>query len=524
MVDLLLKKGTIVDGTGAPAFPGDVAVKAGRIVSLGRLEGLQALQEIDITGKVLCPGFIDIHAHADLALLTDPKHQPKVRQGVTTEIFSNCGLGFAPATPQGLRLQREYLLGLFGEDRGIFWNWQSVQEYLSLLDGRTSVNCAYLIPHGAIRVSVMGMERRPATEEEKTQMEKMVRQGMEEGAWGLSTGLWYAPMSFADQEEVVRICRVVAGYGGFYAIHMRDYGEGILSALEEALLIADQAGCPVQVSHLHPTGPQAKGRSQAILERIEQAWSQGIDVTCDTYPYLAGSTLLSALLPYWAQEGGPSALLARLDSPQSRQQIQEALASSRQDWSQVHIVGVHHPDYLPFEGLPLSEIARQKEISEPEVICDLLIKENLKVCFIRHQAFEEDLQAMLKHPAQRVGSDGLHLPGKTHPRLYGCFPRILARYWRDLSLLSLEEAIYKMTGATAERVGLRDRGRIAPGYAADLVVFDPQRVQDLATYDDPCRFPQGIEWVFVNGVPVVAQGEHTGATPGKVLKRGENLG
>lgn len=489
----------------------------GRIEAIGSLAGAQAGHVIDATGQVVAPGFIDIHTHADIALLARPSHEPKVMQGVTTEVFSNCGLGFAPVTAEALAIQREYLLGLFGDDRGVAWNWRSVAEFLDRYRGGIATNAVYLIPHGAVRVSVMGMADRPATAEELAAMVALVRRGMEEGARGLSSGLWYAPMSYAAPEEPIALCRAVAEYGGFFAIHMRDYGDRIIDALEEAIRIGEAASVPVQVSHLQTTGASNRGRSDEILETIEAARTRGVDVTCDSYPYLAGSTLVQALLPTWAVAVGPAQIMARLADAGTRERVEAELAASPRDWARVHLCGAQSAANRRYEREAFSTIAAARGLPVAALVCALLEEEALQACFICHQSHEEDLRAILTHPSQMVGSDGLHLPGKTHPRLYGTFPRLIARYVREEPVLTLEAAIHKMTGAPAARLGLRDRGRLEVGAAADLVLFDPATIRDTATYEDPCRYPEGIPLVLVNGVPVKEDDQHTGALAGEVI-------
>lgn len=517
--DLIIRGGTVIDGSGEAGYAADVAVRAGRISEIGDLSEAKAAREIDAAGKVVCPGFIDIHTHADVALMARPTHEPKVMQGVTTEVFSNCGLGFAPVTDAGLGIQREYLLGLFGPDVGVDWKWRSVREFLDHYRGHIATNAAYLIPHGSVRVSAMGMADRPATPDERRVMTDMVRQGMEEGAWGLSTGLWYSPMSYADAEENHAICREVARYGGFFAIHMRDYGDNILKALDESYEMSRQSGAALQVSHLQIGGARNWGRAPEVLAHIEGGRASGLDVTYDSYPYTAGSTLVQALLPTWATAGGPPAILERLAEPETRERVVEGMNGVDRDWTRHVLCGARSAGWKAYEGETFSRIAEAEGISIGELVARILVEDELQACFIAHLGDERDLRQILKHPAQMIGSDGLHLPGKTHPRLFGAFPRLLSRYAREQGLLTLEEAVWKMTGFPAQRMGFRDRGQIRKDWAADLVVFDPATVKDTATYEDPCRYPEGIPYVLVNGRVVVDNGQHTGVLAGEVLER-----
>lgn len=516
-MDLIIRNGTVVDGTGAAAYKADVAVDKGKIVEIGDLGAAQADRELDAAGHVVAPGFIDIHTHADIALLARPTHDPKILQGVTTEVFSNCGLGFAPVTDEGLAIQKEYLLGLFGDDAGVDWNWRTVREFLDHYRGRIATNAAYLIPHGSVRVSVMGMDDRAATSEERGKMADMVRQGMEEGAWGLSTGLWYSPMSYADREENIAICKAVAEHGGFFAIHMREYGDQILEALDESYEMSQESGAPLQVSHLQIGGARNWGRAGEVLAHIEAARQRGVDVAFDSYPYTAGSTLVQAILPTWATVGGPSALLERLADPEMRAKIVAAVNASDRDWSRHVLCGARNPKWKAHEGNSFTKIAEDEGVETGEAVCRILVEDELQACFIAHLGDETDLRQILQHPAQMIGSDGLHLPGKTHPRLFGAFPRLLSRYVREQGILTLEQAVWKMTGFPAQRMGFKDRGTLAKGYAADLTLFDPATIRDVATFDDPCRYPEGIPYVIVNGKVVVDGGRHTGALHGEVL-------
>lgn len=529
MFDLLIRGGTVVDGTGRPGFTADIGVVGDTVQEIGAIpREAQAAQTVEAVGMVVAPGFIDIHTHADIALLARPQHLPKVMQGVTTEVFTNCGLGFAPVTEAGLNIQRKYIAGLFGDAGGevtnqagnkhprVDWNWRSVAEFLARFEKQgTGANIAYLIPHGSLRVSAMGMEERPATEAELQTMCGLLAQGMEEGAWGMSTGIWYAPMRAAAREELVRLCRLA----GFFATHQRDYGDSIFAATEESLAIAQEAGAPVQIAHLQMNGPNNAGRAAELLAVLERAQAQGIDVTCDTYPYTAGSTFIQSLLPAWAIEGGPDAILRRLAEPETRARIVADLSMLKADWSRYTLVGAESPVNHPFEGQSFVDIALARGLSVGEFVSAVLEEEQLRACFVHHAAHEENVRDILRWPGQMVGSDGLHLPGKTHPRLYGTFPRVLGRYVRQERVLSLEQAVHKMTGMPAARLGLKQRGTLAVGNAADLVVFDPKSVCDTATFDDPLRYPTGIPYVFVNGVGVKEADQPTGALPGKVLRR-----
>lgn len=532
MFDLIIRNGLVIDGTGRPAYRADVGVTKGTITDMGIIPisgsmSSETALEIDATGQIVAPGFIDIHTHADIALLARPAHLPKVMQGVTTEVFTNCGLGFAPVTGEGLAIQRRYLSGLFGDDGNsshlsdsdshpVDWNWRTVAKFLAHFEkAGIGANIAYLIPHGSARVSVMGMEERPAEKAELDAMLKMVEQGMEEGAWGMSTGIWYAPMRSAGREELVTLFRAA----GFFATHQRDYGEEIFAATQESIEIAREAGVPVQISHLQMNGAGNAGRAPEILALIEGYIAQGVDVSCDTYPYTAGSTFIQALLPAWAVDSGPEGILEHLADLEDRSRIELFLVEFPADWNSYTLVGAQSAINRSLEGLSFQDASKARKLSPAAFICAVLEEEELRACYVHHAAHEGNVRDILRWPAQMVGSDGLHLPGKTHPRLYGTFPRVLGHYVREEKVITLEEAVYKMTGQPAARLGLKQRGTISVGNAADIVIFDPATVSDTATFDDPLRYPTGIPHVFVNGKAVKLHDQPTYTLPGQVLRR-----
>ncbi len=521
MPTLLIRNAKLVDGTEtAPAKDApltDVLVTGDTLTEIGTLPAeLHADTEIEAGGKVLCPGFIDIHTHADIALMAHPEHLPRVMQGVTTEVFTNCGLGFAPITEEALTIQREYIGGLFGDSTGVGWGWRTVAEFLAQYEKKgIGTNAAYLIPHGSLRVSAMGMADREATPDELERMHGMLKRGMEEGAWGMSTGVWYAPMASAGREELVTLTRTA----GFFATHQRDYGTRIFEAPEESLDIARDAGVPVQISHLQMNGEANKGRAGELLALLDRARTSGVDVTCDAYPYIAGSTFVQTLLPLWAADGGPEAILKRLSDPELRPKLAAEVEASRMDWNTYLLVGASSPSLGLYEGEYFPAIAEREGVRVGELVCRILEAEELRACYVHFAAHEENVREVLRWEGQMVASDGLHLPGKTHPRLYGTFPRVLAKYVREENVLPLHTALHKMTGKPASRLGLKRRGTLKVGNFADLVLFDPQTVQDTATFTDPLRFPEGITEVFVNGTAVKRNGESTGALPGRVLRR-----
>jgi len=529
--DLLIRNASVIIGDASPAIRADIGIVGSVIATIGSIPAEATSRDvIDATGLTVTPGFIDIHTHADIALLANPVHLPKVMQGVTTEVFTNCGLGFAPITDVGIQIQRRYIAGLFGDDgnsptqgdgttsaKRVSWSWRSVADLLTEYESAgIGTNVAYLIPHGSVRVSVMGMEERAADSGELERMRSMVAQGMEEGAWGISTGIWYAPMRSADRAELVCLFREA----GLFATHQRDYGPQLFEATAESLAIAQEAGVPVQISHLQMNGPGNRGKAGELLAQLDDAIRSGIDVTCDTYPYTAGSTFIQSILPKSAAEEGPDQILKLLSNPETCSNIINYIDGLSNEWSEYNLVGATSRFNAAYEGLTFPEVAAARGLRISEWICAVLLEEDLRACFVHHGAHEENVRDILQWGPQMVGSDGLHLPGKTHPRLYGTFPRVLGYYVREEKVISLEQGIHKMTGAPAKRLGLKDRGWLREGLAADLVIVDTEKVLDTATFTEPLHFPDGIVHVFVNGTAVKRDGVATGVLAGRVLRKG----
>jgi N-acyl-D-amino-acid deacylase len=525
MYDLLISGGRLIDGAGTPWYWADVAVQGERIVAVGALAGAAARRVIKADGQIVCPGFIDMHTHSDLYPLYNPLMEGKIRQGVTTEVVGHDGLGLAPVTPQTATMLRDQLAGWNGRP-DLEWDWSTITTYLDRFDQKVAVNVATLVPHGTIRMAVMGMENRPPTPEELQQMQRLIDQGLREGAIGLSTGLTYAPAMFASDDEVVELCRVLRPYSGFYCPHHRNYGLKALPAYYDSIEIGRRAGVPVHLTHCHLGYAVNKGRAPELLAAIDRARAQGIEVTLDTYPYLAGNTYLHAFLPYWMHEGGAEATLARLKSPDIQPRLRHEMEVGGSDgfsdvpmgWEMLQIGGImgeHDPTLV---GMFLPEAAARAGQSPYEFFVDLLIQTRLGVSCLAHIGNEENVQTILQHPAHVVGSDGILVGGRPHPRGWGTHVRFLAHYVRDLGLLTWAEGIRKMTSATARRIGCLDRGIVRPGFMADLVVFDPDRLRDTATYENPVNYPEGVHFVAVNGVLVVDAGQATGATPGRALR------
>lgn len=526
MFDIVIRNGLIIDGTGTSAFEGDVAVKDGRIAELGGVQG-QGKKEFDAAGAVVAPGFIDIHSHSDFSVLVDPGCSSKIRQGITTELNGNCGWSAAPLKGEGKAWIQEKIrqLGLPTE-----FPWDDVGGYLGVLEGvQPAINMGVLVGFGNLRVSAMGYDARPATSSEIALMQDDLRDGLANGAFGLSTGLYFSPESAAEVSEVIEVASMLPDFGGLYTAHIRDEGAqsiGLLAAVDEAIQVGAEAKVPVQLSHLKALGPKAWGLADDVLKRIDDARAKGIDVTGDQYPYTqTGGNLHSALVPKWALEGGRTGLVSRLQDLKQRAQIRDAVSElfplrGGPDRLMVRACAFDRS----LQGRTLSEIANDWQIAPEDVVLKMLEHENVKL--ISMALDERDVESFMKHPQVMIASDGMVLTDKgvlssvhTHPRTYGAFPRVLAEYVRNRSILTLENAIHKMTALPARRLRLEGRGELREGNWADVVVLSPQEVQDLATLQQPHVYPRGIHHVIVNGGIAVENGEPTQQRTGQVLRQ-----
>lgn len=522
MTALVVKGATVVDGTGAPGRVADVAIDGGRIEAIGA--GLTGRRTIDAAGLVLAPGFIDMHAHSDLALLAEPEHLAKVGQGVTCEVIGQDGLSYAPADDRTLAEIRRAIAGWNGDPPGFDWSWRSVGEYLDRLDEGIAVNACYLVPQGAVRMLAMGWDDRPPTPAELDRQRELVADGMREGAFGMSSGLTYVPGMYAGDDELAALCEVVCAMGGFYAPHHRSYGAGALEAYAEMIALARRTGCPLHLAHATMNFGVNKGRAPDLVRLLDEAIADGCDISLDTYPYLPGSTTLAALLPSWASEGGPAAILARLADPAERARIRHAMEVEGSDgshgvpaeWDTIEVSGSPDPAAV---GRTIAELAAASGRPAFEVFAERLVADDLSTTILQHVGHEENVQTMMRHPAHTGGSDGLLAAAKPHPRAWGTFPRYLARYVRELGVLSLEECVAHLTGRAAKRLRLADRGLVRTGFHADLVLFDPDTVRDAATFDDPKQQAEGIPYVLVGGTAVIEDGRRTSALPGRSLRR-----
>ncbi|MFN0053109.1 MAG: N-acyl-D-amino-acid deacylase family protein [Planctomycetales bacterium] len=514
--DLLLTGGTVIDGTGARRYPADVGILRGRIGKVGQLAGSPARRTLDATGRIVSPGFIDIHTHSDRMLLTDGLAQSAIRQGATTHVIGNCGSSPAPLNEPATAGGRMF---------------HTYGEYLhALTDAGVSVNLGGLVGHNTIREAVMGMQKRPPTEVEMVKMRDWVEEAMRGGAVGLSTGLVSPPGAWSKTEELIELARVAGRHGGIYASHMRGEASTVVDSVRETLRIGREARLPAQISHHKAAGRENWGKTRQTLPLIEEAHRAGQSARMDVYPYRAGSAGLSQLVPPWAHEGGTGEMLGRLQNSETRQRIAREMAEGADDWpnffqidwDDIQITTASTPANRPFIGKKVGDVARARGCSGVEACLDLLLEERGSIGMINFIMDEEEMRRVLTHPLSMIGSDGFALDaadrkGQPHPRCYGCFPRVLGRYCRELGLFSLETAVHKMTGMPASQLGWPDRGVIREGAAADVLLFDPETVLDTATFDDPHQYPNGIDTVIVGGELVLDRGEHTGARPGKIL-------
>jgi len=526
--NILISGGTVVDGTGAPARRADVAIRGDRIAAVGDLSSYAADAGVDAAGLVVAPGFIDMHTHSDLSLLINPRAESKLRQGVTTEVIGQCGFSPAP-TP---RARSEDVRAIFGPwARHVDWCWGGFGDYLDALrERRTSVNVVPVVGHTSCRVGVMGEESRAPSSAELAEMRSAVEAAMEEGAFGLSSGLVYAPGMFADTDEVVALAEGIAPDNGVYFTHIRGEADTLLDAIAEAIEIGRRAGTPVQISHLKAQSRENWGKVEAALAAIEKAREEGIDVTYDVYPYTAWNTGLGQLLPSWAREGGDEATLERLSDPGRRARIRSEIAAAAAAdpgrWEQRLLASVDTEANRPLQGLTIAEIAARRDAAPEDVVIELLLEERCNASMVGFGMWEEDVRRALAHPLAMIGSDaaavapyGVLGKGHPHPRTYGTFARVLGHYARDEGVLSLEDAVAKMTSRPAARLGLADRGRIARDMAADIVIFDPDTIAARATYEEPHQYAGGVRYVIVNGMVELEGEEHRGRGAGRMLGR-----
>ncbi|NLU72200.1 D-aminoacylase [Streptomyces sp. HNM0575] len=540
-MDLLIRNADVVDGSGTtPAYRADVAVEDGRITAVvpetdgpgARTAG--ARRTIDATGLVLAPGFIDMHAHSDLALLRDPDHSAKAAQGVTLEVVGQDGLSYAPVDDRTLAEVRSAITGWNGSPPGdtspgsLDFDWRTVGGYLDRIDRQgTAVNAAYLVPQGSVRMLAVGWDDRPATAAETREMRRLVAEGLEQGAVGMSSGLTYTPGMYASDAELAELCRTVASYDGYYCPHHRSYGMGALEAYQEMITLAREAGCALHLAHATMNFGVNEGRAPELTALLDRSLAAGADISFDTYPYTPGCTTLVAMLPSWASAGGPEAVLERLADDETCVRIRHVMEVEGSDgchgvpmdWDTIEISGVFDPALSRHVGRTVAQSAAAEGEEPFATARRLLIEDRLGTTILQHVGHEENVRHMMRHPAHTGGSDGILQGDKPHPRAYGTFPQYLGRYVRELGVLSLEECVAHLTSRPAARLRLPDRGQVREGHRADLVLFDPETVAPGATYEEPRVLPTGIPYVLVDGSPVIDDGRRTQALPGRAVRR-----
>lgn len=528
--DVVIRNGSIYDGSGSPAYVADLAIKADTIAAIGEIEPNTGKVEIDAERKAVSPGFINMLSWATTSLIEDGNSQGDIRQGVTLEVFGE-GWSYGP-------LNKEMKEEAQSDQGDIKYDvvWTTLGEYLEFLEKRgVSTNVASFVGHTTVRIHEIGFEDRPPTDEELQNMKDLVRQAMEEGALGLGSSLIYPPAFYAKTEELIELCKVAAEYGGMYISHMRNEGNQLLEALDELLTIAKEANIPAEIYHLKAAGKNNWHKMDQVIEKVEAAQKEGLKITADMYTYIAGATGLSAAMPPWVQEGGYDKWVERLKDTNTRNRVIREMITPTDDWEnllmlagsadKVLLIGFRSKKLKPLTGKTLAEVAEMRQKSPEETAIELVIEDSSRVEAVYFLMTEDNLKKQIALPwvafdsdAASMAPEGVFLKSSPHPRAYGNFARLLGKYVRDENVIPLEDAIRKLTSFPAENLKIRKRGKLQSGFYADVVVFDPQTIQDHATFEQPHQYSTGVEHVFVNGEQVLKDGEHTGARPGRVVR------
>ncbi len=546
--DLIIRGGTLYDGSGQPPFTGDVAISADTIAAVGDLGSARARQEIDASGLAVAPGFINMLSWATESLVIDGRSQSDIRQGVTLEVFGE-GQSMGPLNEamkanmlRGLVARHgseeavAELLGVpYSDEQPLTIPWTTLSEYLEyLVEKGIAPNVASFAGATTVRIHELGYDNRPPSAEELARMQALVRQAMEDGALGVGSSLIYAPAFYADTDELIALCKVAAEYGGLYISHMRSEGNRLLESVDELIRIAREAGLPAQIYHLKAAGRDNWDKLDAVIERVEAARAEGLAITADMYTYTAGATGLDAAMPPAVQEGGFEAWRARLQDPDIRAQLEQDMNTPTDEWENLYLaagpdnvllIGFRNEALRGYTGKTLAEVAAERGTSPAITAMDLVIEDSSRVGTVYFLMSEDNVKRQIALPwvsfdsdAGSMAPEGVFLDMNTHPRAYGNFARLLGKYVRDEQVISLEEAIRRLTTLPAQNLKIRRRGALQPGFFADLALFDPATIQDHATFEEPHQYATGMIHVFVNGTPVLRDGEHTGATPGRVVR------
>lgn len=527
----LIRNGFIIDGSGSPGYQADVLLNGCMIQKIGTAEAIEITEDmelLDATGLVVAPGFIDTHSHSDLRVLVEPEVLPKVMQGITTEILGQDGISMAPLPKKYIGPWRKNLAGLDGDSDEIDWNYETTEHYLRMIEAvKPGLNECYLVPHGNIRMEAMGLENGLPNKEQLEAMCRITRREMEAGAIGLSTGLIYMPCAYSESEELIEMCKVVAEFDGSFVIHQRSEADTILDSMMEVIKIGRESGVKIHYSHFKVCGKKNWDKVDQVMELLEKAKSEGIRVSFDQYPYVAGSTMLGVILPPWVHDGGTDQVLKRLASPELRKKMVYDIENGIPGWDnfvefagldQIFVTSTKTKKNRDAIGLSLIELGTLRGKNPYDAAFDLLLEEENAVGMVDFYGTEEHVIRIMKRPEMNACTDGL-LGGKPHPRVYGAFPRILGKYVREDKALTLEEAVYKMTGKPAKTFRMTGRGEIKEGYVADICIFNRDTVIDKGTFIDPIQYPEGIEYVIVGGVVAVSKGKPTGIRNGAVLRK-----
>lgn len=539
MLDLIIKNGTVIDGTGNDRYEADIGIKGKSICKIERDIREDAGSYIDAGGYIVSPGFVDIHGHSDFTLFINNRGESKIRQGITAEAVGNCGFTAAPVTEEHFDDLLQYLANtvVLTDKQKMNWKWGSQRKFLSSFSGEgLSYNLAPLAGHGTIRVAAMGFDKRKPTEKELKSMVSLLEKEMESGLFGMSTGLEYEPGSYSEMEELIEMCKIVKKYDGIYSTHMKSEGNYLLDGIREAVEIGGQSGVSVEISHLKAAYKSNWGKVKDALKLIDEASENGIEIGFDVYPYTAYGSGLIDLMPPWIKTGGPKKMIEMLQDDDIRSRVIADMKRDGEEWENpmimedwdkaVKIAMLKTEKNKKYEGCTINKVAGDMECSPFEAVISLLIQEEAAVKCIYFAMCEEDLETIMKHPKAKFCTDGRAVAtygelsrGSVHPRYYGTYPRILGRYVREKKIITLEDAVRKSTFLPAQKLNIKNRGQIGEGYYADIAIFDPISVTDVGTFDNPHRYPAGIEYVIVNGSVVIDKGEHTGRLPGVILNR-----